>query len=138
MGAVQGLHPKPAGYSYKALLLFLRAYCVSGPIQAALSWRDLELVFSLPLFPALTRPLGRGGDSCSFLPFSTAYLFRAALPSNPATFWAWELVLPPGLFWAQLRLPSQDGWGPFPGVWPLGPCSQAWPDRGCSYGCPSY
>lgn len=87
---------------------------MSGPIQAALSWCDLELVFSLPLFPALTRPLGRGGDSCSFLPFSTAYLFRAALPSNPATFWAWELVLPPGLVLgtAQAAFP---GWvGPLP------------------------
>ena len=67
---------------------------MSGMVQATFSRLDLEFALHV-LFPALPGPLGQGGDLAPSS-LSASYLFRPALPSNPADVWGWELQeLPP-------------------------------------------
>ena len=67
---------------------------MSGMVQATFSRLDLEFALQV-LFPALPGPLGQGGDLAPSS-LSAAYLFRPALPSNPADVWGWELPPRPG------------------------------------------
>lgn len=59
---------------------------MSGTVQGAFMQCELEGVLSVSIF-LLSANLGLGWGPHSFLQLPAPYLFRPALPSNPANSW---------------------------------------------------
>ena len=113
------------GYLFKKPFLLLRAYYVSGTVQAAISRCDREFALSVPCFVLSLDPWA--GVGTWLLPPSLLLISSAQrCPLIRLMFGVGAGCFPQACFQAELRLPSLDGWRPFPralGIAPaLRPC----------------